>query len=322
MPVRSGRDPLLRVRYFWLQEKLNAVRDWPIPESISQVRKFLSFANYFRRFVLGYANIAKPLDEITGKNAQFQWNEERQAAFETLKMALLKAPVLQLADISKPFRVYTDASDLASGACAVLLQGVNREWLPVAYASRKLTPAERNYTVTEKETLAVVFALGSWKLYLFKHFDVYTDNQIVLYLRSKSNQSKRESRWVEFLADFHFSTHHVPGRNNPADPPSRQAKKLDLEMNNIEFSIDLNPDFAKDLSEGYADNPELAHIIKRLKSSSRDVFHNRYVWDEGKQRLYLIESFSVRLCVPRGPLRLLLLQENHDCPFSGHPGRD
>ena len=269
---------------------------------------------------MGYANIAKPLDEITGKNARFQWNEERQAAFETLKMALLKAPVLQLADISKPFRVYTDASDLAIGA--VLLQEVNREWLSVAYASRKLTPAERNYTVTEKETLAVVFALSSWKLYLFKHFDVYTDNQAVLYLRSKSNLSKRESRWVEFLADFHFSTHHVPGRNNPADPLSRQAKELDLEMNNIEFSIDLNPDFAKNLSKGYADDPELSHIIKRLKSSSRDVFHDRYVWDEGKQRLFLIESSPIRLCVPRRPLRLLLLQENHDCPFSGHPGRD
>ena len=185
-------------------------------------------------------------------------------------MALLKAPVLQLGDISKPFRVYTDASYLAIGA--VLLQEVNREWLPVAYASRKLTPAERNYTVTEKETLAVVFALGSWKLYLFKHFDVYTDNQAVLYLRSKSNLSKRESRWVEFLADFHFSTHHVPGRNNPADPLSRQAKELDLEMNNIEFSIDLNLDFEKDLLEGYADDPELSHIIKRLNALAEMFF--------------------------------------------------
>ena len=159
---------------------MKGVCDWPVPESISQVRKFLGFANYFRRFVLGYANIAKPLDEITRKNARFQWNEERQAALETLQMALLKAPVLQLADIFKLFRVYTDASDLAIGA--VLLQEVDREWLPVAYASRKLTPAERIYTVTEKETLAVVFALGSWKHYLiFKHFDVYTDNQTVLY---------------------------------------------------------------------------------------------------------------------------------------------
>lgn len=301
-------------------EKLKAVHDWPVPESISHVRRFLGFANYFRRFLSGYANIAKPLDEITGKNARFQWNKERQVAFETLKTALLTAPVLQLADVSKPFRVYTDASDLALGA--VLLQEVDGQWLPVAYASRKLTPAEKNYTITEKETLAVVFALGSWKLYLFKHFDIFTDNQAVLYLRSKSNLNKRESRWAEFLADFHFSMHHLPGKDNPADPLSRLVKDIELEMNNIEFSIDLNPDLAKEISDGYADDPELFHVIKRLKNSSRDVFHDRYVWDDEKQRLYLVESSPVRLCVPRGPVRLQLLEENHDCPFSGHPGRD
>ena len=162
---------------------MKAVRDWPVPESVSQVRKFLGFANYFRRFLSGYANIAKPLDEITGEKARFQWNNERQVAFESLKSTLLTAPVLQLADVSKPFRVYIDAGDFALGA--VLPQEVDQEWLPVANASRKLTPAEMNYTITEKETLAVVFALGNWKLYLFKHFDVFTDNQAVLYLRSK-----------------------------------------------------------------------------------------------------------------------------------------
>ena len=96
--------------------------------------KFLGFANYFRRFLSGYANIAKPLDEITGRNVQFQWNEERQLAFETLKLALLNAPVLRLADLSKPFRIFTDASDVALGA--VLLQGTDKMWSPVAYASR------------------------------------------------------------------------------------------------------------------------------------------------------------------------------------------
>ena len=302
------------------QEKLKSVREWPIPKSISEVRSFLGFANYFRRFILGYATIAKPLDEITGKNAHFQWSEDRQMAFDTLRAALLNAPVLQLANISKPFRVYTDASDLALGA--VLLQEVDREWLPVAYASRKLTSAEKNYTIAERETLAVVFALRTWKLYLFKHFEVFTDNQAVLYLHSKTNLNKRESRWAEFLAEFHFSTNYVRGKDNPADPLSRQTNDLESEMNSIEFSVDLNQDLANQISEGYADDPELSHIIKRLNKSTRDVFHDRYAWDKGKQRLYLIESSPVRLCIPRGPVQLQLLQDNHDCTFSGHPGRD
>ena len=111
-------------------EKLKAVLNWPVPSTVSKVRKFLGFANYFRLFLSAYANIAKPLDEISGRNVHFQWNDERQLAFETLKLALLNAPVLRLADLSKPFR--TDASDVALGA--VLLQETDKMWSPVAYA--------------------------------------------------------------------------------------------------------------------------------------------------------------------------------------------
>ena len=197
----------------------------------------------------------------------------------------MKAPVLQLADVAKPFRGYTDASDFALRA--VLLQEADQEWLPVAYASRKLTPAERNYTISEKETVAMVFALGSWKLYLFKNFEVFTDNQALLYLPSKANLNRREARWMEFLADFHFSIHRVSGAKNPADALTRQTSEAEFELNNIEFRIDLNPDIAESIAEGYAEDPELSHIIKRLQDSGQDVFHDRYFWDESKQRLYL-----------------------------------
>ena len=86
---------------------------------------------------------------------------------------------------------------------AVLLQEYDDNWHPVVYASWKLTPAEKNYTIMERETLAVIFALKTWRLYLFKHFDVFTDNRSVVYLQSKPHLSKREIRWTEFLADFH-----------------------------------------------------------------------------------------------------------------------
>ena len=156
-------------------QKLEAVKEWPVPKSVSDVRSFLGFANFFRRFVPHYADIARHLDEVTGRNAHFSWNSERQHSFELLKEALLNPPVLQLANTSQPFQVHTDASDLAIGA--VLLQEDEQGQHPVAYASRKLTAAERNYTITERETLAVVYALSTWKLYLYKHLDVFTDNQ-------------------------------------------------------------------------------------------------------------------------------------------------
>ena len=203
-------------------QKLEAVKEWPVPKSVSDVRSFLGFANFFRRFVPHYADIARHLDEVTGRNAHFSWNSERQRSFELLKEALLNPPVLQLANTSQPFQVHTDASDLAIGA--VLLQEDEQGQHPVAYASRKLTAAERNYTITERETLAVVYALSTWKLYLYKHFDVFTDNQAVVYLQSKPHLSKREARWAEFLAEFHFTIRHVAGKMNPADPLTRQSE--------------------------------------------------------------------------------------------------
>ena len=122
------------------QRKLAAVEEWPVPESITQVRSFLGFANYFRKFIPRFAERAQPLDEVTGRHAEFSRNKKRQDAFDSLKSSLLCAPVLQLPDVSKPFRVHTDASDLA--IAAVLEQERDSAWHPVAYTSRKLTSAE------------------------------------------------------------------------------------------------------------------------------------------------------------------------------------
>ena len=122
---------------------------------MSKVRSFLGFANYFRRFIQHYAEIARPLDKVTGKRSTFSWNQERESAFRDLKTALIQAPVLRLNDVAKQFKVHADASN--SVIRAVLLQELNEGWHPVACVSRKLKPAERNHTITEKETVAVVY---------------------------------------------------------------------------------------------------------------------------------------------------------------------
>ena len=301
-------------------EKLKTVRDWPVPETVSQVRSFLGFANFFRRFVPHHAEIAAPLDEVTGKNVQCSWNDGRQNSFDKLKTALLNPPVLKPADTSRPFEVYTDASDLAIGA--VLMQSDDEGNHAIADASRKLTAAEKNYTITERETLTVVFALKSWRLYLYKHFENFTDNQAVVYLRSTLHMSKREARWIEFLADFDFSIQHISGNKNFADPLTRQSNPS-VELGRLEFSQDMHPDEARLISEGYAEDPHLSHIIGRLQSTSaRDSFHNKYFWDEEGERIYHVDSSPPRLCIPKGPVHLSLLRENHDCVTAGHPGRD
>ena len=149
-------------------EKISVVRNWSAPTSVTGIRQFLGFTNYFRRFIKGYSFIARPLEELTGKN---KWNEECQSAFEALKEALISAPVLRLPDVGKPFRLVTDASDTA--LAGLLLQKDEAEdWHPVAYTSRRLRVEERNYHANERETLAVIHALRVWKIYLFKPFEL------------------------------------------------------------------------------------------------------------------------------------------------------
>ena len=107
--------------------KIAAVKEWPAPSSIKEVRQFLGFANYFRRFIDHYSMISRPLEEITGKHSRFEWNSARQSAFEKQRKALLSAPVLRLADVKKPFRVETDAaiSPLLECSCSKANQEIS-----------------------------------------------------------------------------------------------------------------------------------------------------------------------------------------------------
>ena len=240
-----------------------------------------------------------------------------QQTFCDLRKALVSAPVLCLADVTIPFRVVTDASDTAIGG--VLLQQDDRSnWHPVAYTSRRLRKEERNYTAMERESLAVIHALRVWKLYLFKPFQVITDNQGVKYLRTKTNLSKREARWAEFLADFDFETIHRPGKENMADALSRCTIPA---VFNIAVSMDQDVSFQDQLRQGYGIDRVLSDIIDRLKNNDQQLAQ-RYHWDSEKQRLYLKDERTWRLCIPFGPLRKKVMSLSHDTTSAGHPGRD
>ncbi|NCU37264.1 hypothetical protein EOM75_14810, partial [Candidatus Falkowbacteria bacterium] len=194
---------------------LQGILDHPTPTSVQGVQRFIGAANYHRRHIKGFARIALPLYELLNSKSKFEWGEAQQQAFTELKAALATAPVVAPPDFSRPFVVRTDASDAAIGA--VLAQGTDDDERVVAYESRKLQPAERNYPVHDRELLSVVHALRTWRPYLLgTPFTVHiqTDNTPTVNILSKKDLTPRQIRWAELLAEYDFNITHIPGKTN------------------------------------------------------------------------------------------------------------
>ena len=174
---------------------VSAVQDFPRPTSSKQARQFLGLCSFYRRFIRGFARIAKPLHQLTKKGVGFNWTPECTAAFTTLKTKLCEAPILGYPSFDKDFTLETDAS--IDGIGAVLSQPQADGCLhPVAFASRSLSPAERNYAITDLETLAVVWAVTHFRCSLYGHsVTVYTDHSAVRAVLETPNPTGRHARW-------------------------------------------------------------------------------------------------------------------------------
>ena len=214
-------------------KKVEAVKDWPTPSTVSDVRSFLGFVGYYRRFIKGFSSLAKPLTELTkglesqckrtAKKTLVNWGKEQQDAFDSLKEACISSPVLGYPDYSKPFILHTDAS--TEGLGAVLYQRQEDRMRVIAYASRALSKSESNYAPHKLEFLALKWAVTEkFKDYLYgaNTFDCYTDNNPLTYILSSAKLDACGQRWVAELANFNFHLHYKPGPTNiDADALSR-----------------------------------------------------------------------------------------------------
>jgi hypothetical protein len=199
-------------------KKVQVVHEWPVPKTAHDVRSFLGLTQYFRRFIKDYSLVAAPLQALLQKKSTCQWNDQCQQAFERLKQALLTAPVLSMPDFDRPYEleVWTDASNTAVGA--VLMQNGH----PIAYESRKFSSAERNYNTTDREMLAIIHALRTWRCYLEgAQFKVKCDHKALSFFKTKVEVTPRQARWLEFLERFNLSIDHVAGKINVSDVLSR-----------------------------------------------------------------------------------------------------
>lgn len=230
--------------------KVRSIVDWPTPKSVKEIQKFLGLANFYRRFIPNFASITQPLTALLKKDCKFVWSDVQEEAFELLKATFMTYVLLQHPDPDKPFVLEVDASDFGLGA--VLSQiDEDQNLRPVSFYSRQMCAAERNYPIYDKELLAVFAAFKEWRHLLLSSkepISVITDHKNLEYFKSSKQLTRRQARWAEFLAEFHFTLIHRPGRENfCADALSRRPDYFVPNENGNFFTL-LHPDLFKTMS--------------------------------------------------------------------------
>ena len=270
-----------------------------------------------------------PLTRLTRKENPFEWSEECEKSFQTLKECLTTAPVLALPTEGGGYEVYTDASGIGLG-CVLMQHGK-----VIAYASRQLKKHEENYPVHDLELAAVIFALKIWRHYLYgEQFTVFSDHKSLKYLFSQKELNMRQRRWLEYLKDFDFSIQYHPGKGNVvADALSRKpmamlsnimihewhmlAEFAELSLNVEEkgekilmFNMSLHPTIVSDIKEQQKNDPMLVEVKENLAQK-----HDFNLAADGRL------LFQGRTCVPDyAEIKKTILNEAHRSKYTIHPG--
>ncbi|GBG80286.1 hypothetical protein CBR_g30653 [Chara braunii] len=291
--------------------KIAAIRDWPTPRALTELRSFLGLANYYRKFVRNFSIIAAPLRRLLKKEAIWQWDKDCTSALKKLKRALIEYPVLKVADPSLPFVVTTDASQYGIGA--VLQQDDSNGYRTVEFMSARM-PCEKVATSTyERELYALRQALDHWKHYLLgRHFKVYYDHETLPWLKTQAKMTPKLTRWAAEIDQFDFELKPVKGKYNVvADALSRRSDYFGA----VVHYLDIGRDLQEKVKQAYTQDPIYNDLLKRVRETPET--EPDYRTTDG----LLFEKTNVfdRLCVPNcEEIRSLVLGECHD--IEGHFG--
>ncbi|KAJ8507306.1 hypothetical protein ONZ45_g10310 [Pleurotus djamor] len=322
--------------------KVAGVREWPAPRNVTELQSFVGFVNFYRRFVRDFSHIARPLFNLTSAK-DWHWTEVEQAAFDQLKLAITSEPILALPHEDRPYRVEADSSDFATGAVLSQLDPTDQKWHPVAYYSKSLQAAERNYEIHDKEMLSIIRALEEWRHLLegaTPDFEIWTDHKNLEYFMKAQKLNRRQARWSLYLSRFNFTLLHRPGRSmGKPDALSRRADHDDGKNDNQNLVL-LKPAYfairatgvtlegeetvvLEDIRQGVKDRRYEDAVAKAAEQLKRSRAHNPRILRTAEWQL------SEGLLLYRGKvyvpdvkdLRRRIVEQHHDSKVAGHAGR-
>ncbi|KAM1660255.1 hypothetical protein ACFX2K_003267 [Malus domestica] len=305
------------------KSKIDLVRYLPSPTSVRKVHSFLGHAGFYRRFIKDFSKISTPLCRLLQKDVSFEFNEECEKAFKHLKEMLTSAPIIRPPDWSIPFELMCDASDYALGP--VLGQRKDKQPHVIYYASRTLNDAQLNYSTTEKELLAVVFALDKFRSYLLgTKVIIYTDHAALKYLLTKKEAKPRLIRWILLLQEFDIEIRDKKGSENVVvDHLSRLVHEEDVvpipetfpdeQLMSIEVSVPWYADLVNYLASKVIPSELNKNQRDKLKYDARN-----YVWDDPYLWKYCSDQI-IRRCVHDSEIQSIL-NFCHTYACGGHFG--
>lgn len=289
-------------------DKVTAILNVPRPANVREVRKFVGVASWYRRFIPDFATRLEPLTSMQRKNQKFLWTEAAENAFTDIKNLLIQAPILSCPDFTLPFQVQTDASGVGLGA--VLYQDFPEGERVIAYASRTLTQAEKKFSATELECLAVLWTVEKWRPYLEGYtFTVHTDHASLLWLHNLKDPQGRLARWALRLQQFDFSIVHRKGKDNVVADFLSRAPLESLALVNFPNPV-RDPWYLKML--------DLVTTYPERYPAWRVDDNVLYKYVKADRKL-LDPAAEWKIVVPK-EARETVFAECHDSPTSGHLG--
>lgn len=291
-------------------EKVKAILDWETPRTVKGVRSFLGFANFYRRFIKGFSEVTAPLSELTHKDRKFEWNNTADRAFRQLKELFTTAPILVQFDPERETIVEADSSGWAIGG--VLSQYDSDGLLrPVAYFSRKNTPAECNYEIHDKELLAIICCLKEWESELtsVERFTIITDHKNLRYFTALRRLTERQMRWAGVLSRYDFTLQYRPGRL-AIRPDALSRREQDMPDDNDEritsrerrlFSPEMLKTNAICVAPMRVSPNEETSIVEALEDDSIQSLEDQWTMAEREDPLMERLKDAVRRKLPRFP---------------------